>query len=441
MHQFATLDKEEATRVDSPRKILHIDMNAFYASCHAATEPALYQGRPIAVAGSPETRHGIVVTASYEARNQGVKTTMTVPQAQRVCPRLIFIAPDFTLYRSCARKVFDIVERFTPLVEIVSIDECYADVTGSGQFGSSMDIAITIQKTLRDELALPCSIGVADSKFFAKMGSNFKKPMGITGIDLGNFKTVLWPMRVTDMHGVGDKTAERLHRMGIDSIAQLATAKDEALHYAFGQRGLELKAYANGRDTRPVTNVRAPAKSIGHSITLPRDASTLESLQRVLLNLADQVGRRVRKQGVKGRILTLAIRSATLETVTRRKALKEPTDLTEDLYEQALFLLQSNWQVGKPVRLLGVTLSEFVRTSDDVSIQVQTNLFDDGHVEADLEKHARLRRLTEVTDALRNRFGEDSVIRGRMLQPDDSNALRNHKSRGTSLQTDQLYEE
>lgn len=422
------------------RHILHIDMNAFYASCHAASQPHLYANKPTAVAGNPETRHGIIVTASYEARARGVKTTMPVHQALRICPDLICITPDFELYRTFARNVFDIVRRFTPLVEVVSIDECFADVTGSGQFGLPFEIAERIQKTLRDELHLPCSIGVADTKFFAKMGSNLKKPMGITEVTRENFQQVIWPLPIGDMHGVGERTALRLERMRIHTIGQLASADNRILHNAFGVRGLELKAYANGDDDRPVVSERPKPKSIGHSVTLPQDATTMEAMHRVLLNLADQVGRRVRKQNVTGRVVTLTMRFSNMETVTRRTTLSHSTNLTEHIFRQAFFLLQSNWNGYKPIRLLGISLSDF-EDDDDAVRSRQVSLFDEDDVEADLEKEQRLQKLTEVTDAIRNRYGENSIVRGRMLQSDKSNALRDHKARGTSLQKDQLFEE
>ncbi|MFB5189607.1 DNA polymerase IV [Alicyclobacillus fastidiosus] len=425
----------------SPRQILHVDMNAFYASCHAAQEPDKYANRPTAVAGSPETRHGIVVTASYEARRRGVKTTMTVQEAKRLCPDVVFILPDFALYRAYARRVFDAIRRFTPLVEIVSIDECYADVTGSRQFGDGLTIAKTIQDTIRDELHLPCSIGVADCKFFAKMGSNLKKPMGITVVNQTNFQRLLWPMAVEEIHGVGDKTAAKLHNVGIHTMEQLARASDRLLVHLFGTRGLELKQFVNGHDDRPVSSDRAPAKSIGHSITLPNDVADVESMKRVLLNLADQVGRRMRKHEVVGRVLTLTIRYDNRETVTRRKLLPYQTDLTEHIYQHAQSLLQSNWAEDRLLRLIGITMSDFQRKGELSQVGLQTDLFHALEQQAEFEHDARLEKLTQVTDALRNRFGEDILIKGRMLQPDDSNALRDHRTRGTSLQKDRLFEE
>ncbi|GEO27445.1 DNA polymerase IV 1 [Alicyclobacillus acidoterrestris] len=425
----------------STRQILHVDMNAFYASCHAAEEPNKYANRPVAVAGSPETRHGIVVTASYEARRRGVKTTMTVQEALRVCNDLIFIPPDFALYRKYARRVFDIVRRFTPLVEIVSIDECYADVTGSRQFGDGLTIAKTIQDTIRDELQLPCSIGVANSKFFAKMGSNLKKPMGISHISSSNFQTILWPMSVEEIHGVGDKTAAKLQSIGIRTIGQFALASDSLIMHLLGVRGLELKRFVNGEDDRPVSPNPAPAKSIGHSITLPNDVTDMETLRRVLLNLSDQIGRRMRKHQVIGRVLTLTIRYENRETVTRRKLLDYRTDLTEHIYQHAQTLLQSNWQVKRPIRLIGISMSDFSEKDNSSEVALQTDLFQLTKQQAEFEHDAKLEKLTRVTDALRNRFGENILVKGRMLQPDNSNVLRDHRSRGTSLQKDRLFEE
>lgn len=426
--------------MDGERQILHIDMNAFYASCHIAQTPS-YAGKPIAVAGSPELRHGIIVTANYEARAFGVKTTMTVHEALRLCPLLKFIKPEFTLYRSYARKVFDIVRRFTPLVEVVSIDECYADVTGSKQFGKSIEIAQCIQQTIRDELQLPCSIGVAKNKFFAKMASNLQKPMGITEIDGQNVRTKLWPLPVEEVHGVGDKTASKLRALRIQTMGDIANASDERLIRALGVRGRNLKAYANGDDLRLVSVDKAPPKSVGHSITLPLDERDIDSISRVLLNLSDQVGRRLRKRGLVGRTLTVTIRYANRETIQRRTVLTQSTNLSERIYDSARELVLRHWQQKRAIRLLGVTLSDFLSYETSNASSVQIGLFDAEEAQKNYVQTERLERLTKVTDGLRDKFGEDIVIRGTMLKASDSNALRDHKSRGTSLQTDQLYDE
>lgn len=421
-------------------QILHIDMNAFYASCHVA-EDASYVGKAIAVAGSQELRHGIIVTASYEARAFGVKTAMTVYEARKLCPKLTLIQPDFTVYRSYAKKVFDIVRRFTPLVEIVSIDECYADVTGSRQFGDSLEIASRIQNTIRDELKLPCSIGVSFCKFFAKMASNLKKPMGITQIDEENVEQRLWPLPVEDIHGVGKKTAEKLKSLGIHTMAGVACADDQQLRSALGSRGHELREYVLGHDDRPVSPEQNVPKSIGHSVTLPADAKTCEPLARILLNLSDQVGRRLRKHHLVGRSLTLTIRFSNLETIQRRMTLGKRTDLTESIYEGALELLTRHWKAYRPIRLIGVTIGDLSTFEEDAKAGIQLDLFGAKQQEQAYTQLERLRRLTKTTDSLRDKFGENIVVRATMLQSDKSNALRDHRSRGTSLQKDQLYEE
>jgi DNA polymerase-4 len=425
------------------RDILHIDMNAFYCSCHAAESPGRYRGKPTAVAGSPETRHGVVVTASYEARRMGVRATMTVPEALRVCPSLILIEPDFTLYRRYSREVFRRVREYTPLVEVFSIDECFADVGGSRQFGSVTDIAHQIQKRLLRELGLPCSIGIGSNKFLAKMASDLKKPLGISELRLEHVEERLWPLPIGQMFGVGMRTAERLQKVGIRTIGHLARSNPNLLWRLLGKRGLELWRLANGHDDSPVSPERAPAKSIGHSITLPRDVAEFEEIRTVLLNLADQVGRRLRRHKACGRTVQITIRYADRHTITRAKTLPTPTDLTEDIYLAALALAREHVQPGRKVRLLGVSVHHLVDGHEGDEPSRQLRLFPE---EDALElpgalptpHRDRWRRLDTVTDQLRDKYGEDIIIRGRMLSPHDSNQIRDRRRRGTSLQKDTL---
>ncbi|MDQ0191495.1 DNA polymerase IV [Alicyclobacillus cycloheptanicus] len=441
------------------RSILHIDMNAFYCSCHAAEEPELYKNRPTAVAGSPQTRHGVVVTASYEARQRGVRATMTVQEALRVCPDLIVIHPDFDLYRKYAKRVFALVRCYTPQVEIVSIDECFADVTGSRQFGTAQEIAQTLQQRILEELGLPCSIGIAPNLFLAKMASDFRKPMGLTVITLDDVPALLWPLPVQSMFGAGAKTAQRLERLGIRTIGDLARARPEPLLRSLGKRGLELRAWANGLDDRPVQAEPDAQKSIGHSITLSKDADQPNELAMVLMNLSDQVGRRVRRHGLAGRTVQLTIRYANRETIIRSRTLPVPTQLTEEIYREALALMTEHRRTDRKVRLLGVTLqnlqsaeadgvSSVAGNEDAPGTQVLLPLFADVAVPAaDPEprltddRRDRLRKLTEVTDRLRDRYGEDIVVRGRMLQPHESSQIRNRRVRGTSLQKDSFHKD
>ncbi|WDL95591.1 DNA polymerase IV [Alicyclobacillus sp. ALC3] len=536
------------------RSILHIDMNAFYCACHAAADPDRYQGLPTAVAGSPETRHGVVVTASYEARRRGVRATMTVAEALRACADLTLIAPDFDLYRDFSRRVFAVVRNYTPQVEVFSIDECWADVTGSRQFGTAVEIARQIQTRIQSELGLPCSIGVAPNKFLAKMASDLKKPMGLTEIALESVPHLLWPLSVESMFGVGGKTAERLRRLGVSTIGDLAGAREELLQRYLGRRGPELRRLANGLDDTPVVSVPEPIKSVGHSVTLAADTDAEEELATVLLNLADQVGRRVRRHKMVGRTVQLTIRYGNRETVTRSRTLPLATDLTEEIYREARGLLTLHKRRGAKVRLLGVALQNLTPTgalagqngpvatsasaggtigsggrpggaqgpSDTLgpggtrgsggtrepggaigsggtigpggrpggaikwaesgatadtapSLQLELPLFEaelrpsktdqDSRVakgpgagrNAGLgagraagrgpsvyaaptqnSDRDRLARLTKVTDELRDKFGENALVRGRMLKSHPSAQIRDRKVRGTSLQKDTL---
>lgn len=429
------------------RAVLHIDMNAFYCACHAAHEPAKYKGRATAVAGSPETRHGILVTASYEARRLGIRATMTVHEALRIKPNLILIQPDFTLYRSFSRQVFEIVRSFTPQVEVFSIDECWADVTGSGQFGTPMEIARKLQERILNELGLPCSIGVSENKFLAKMASDMKKPLGLTELLRDDLQNKLWPLPLRQMFGVGDKSAMRLENLHIRTIGELAAADVGMLTRYFGRRGTDWSALANGIDHSPVSAEPEPTKSVGHSITTGRDLNDFESLCTVLLNLSDQVGRRVRRHALQGKTVQITIRYANRETITRAKTLEDPTNLTEVIYKTSVELLRTHWRQGDKVRLLGVTISQLQEpgreTTKDMS-GVQMSLFGDEVLPRvdnsptkgmDLQK---LKRLSNVTDALRDKYGEDIVIRGRMMTDPESGQIRNRRTRGTSLQKDNI---
>ncbi len=416
------------------REILHIDMNAFYCACHAAKDPNRYKGVPTAVAGNPETRHGVIVTASYEARARGVKATMLVMQAQRLCPELIIIALDFDLYRAYSRRVMQLVMQYTPQVEVASIDECFADVTFSTAFGDAVTIAKLLQARILTEIGLPASIGVANNKFLAKMASDMKKPLGITTIYTKDVPTMLWPMNISDMFGVGTKSSERLKRLGMSTIGDLAHADAQKLFRVFGRHALDLIAHANGYDDAPVRHERAQAKSVGHSVTLAKDEQEQSPLLVVLMNLCDQVGRRLRKKNLLGKTVTLTLRYADRKTVTRAFTMPGPSDITEDFYACARQLIKTHW-TGQPIRLLGVSVSNLLAHEQQLSNATQLSLFDEEiHVEPqdDMRRH-----LTQVIDQLRDRFGEDAVLKGRMLMPSTSATLRNHRVRGTSLQKDE----
>jgi DNA polymerase-4 len=416
---------------DSKRRIiLHIDMNAFYCSVHAAEEPDVYKGKPTAVAGSVELRKGIVVTSSYEARARGVRTGITVHQALNICPELILISPDFDLYRKYSRGFLRIAGNYTPLIEAVSIDECFLDITGSSQFGTPIEIAETIARRVREELSLPCSIGVAPNKLLAKMASDMRKPDAITILRRREVPRLLWNKPCQTLYGIGSRTADKLLRLNIRTIGELAVADERVLTERFGVYGAWMKQAANGLDDSPVEPLQEASKSIGHTTTLPADLTGREQYRRVLLNLADQTTRRLRNQRLVSSTVQVTIRDPDMRTITRASGLGIPTDTMEDVYQVACRLMETHWKEGAPIRLLGITLQNLASKEDT---PLQMDLFS-------YEEKPRRDRLVSAMDSLRNKYGEDAVLTAGMLGDDPSTLIRNKKIRGTSLQKDFLRE-
>ncbi|AEE90771.1 DNA polymerase IV [Tepidanaerobacter acetatoxydans Re1] len=386
--------------------ILHVDMNAFYASCHQAKDPSL-KGKPVMVAGDPKKRNGIILTASYEARRYGVKTAMPKWQAEKLCPQAVFIKPDYDLYLRTSQKVMSILGRFSPQIEIFSIDEAWLDVTGCERlFGDSVAIARKIQAAIAKELDLLCSIGVSCNKLLAKMASDMKKPNAITVLTTEDVPKLLWPLPVNELFGVGRRMAEKLKRMNIKTIGDLAEAPQEFLEKAFGLNGSYLHLWANGIDDSAVNpHSMDDAKSMGHSITLPKDITSFDDAEIVLLFLSEQVGRRVRRENYMGRTVTVTLRYASFDTITRSVTIFY-TNSTEDIYNASRKLLYSNWDGKTPLRLLGVSLSNLVKEFDQVS------LFDN---------EDKKRKLNRVMDEIKDRFGDDAIFRAKLLDDKELN--------------------
>ncbi|MEC0128052.1 DNA polymerase IV [Paenibacillus pabuli] len=410
------------------RVILHVDMNAFYCSVHEAEEPELYRGKATAVAGSSEVRKGVIVTCSYTARSRGISTGMVVHQALKKCPDLIVIRPDFHLYRTYSREFMKIAYSYTPLLEATSIDECYLDITGSRQFGTPLEIAESIQTRIRDELGLPCSIGIAPNKLLAKMASDLKKPNGISILRMRDVPEILWHRPCNEMFGIGKKTAEKLKKLGIETIGQLAKSDERMLTDVFGINGTWLKNSANGINHSPVQAEREANKSIGHTTTLPADISELHDVHRVLLNISDQVARRLRKHEMLAQGIQITIRTPDMKTITRSRLMEVPTEDASIIYREACALFAKHWGGGKPVRMLGVTLQTLIPREESA---VQLDLFE-------YEQKPKKENLIRIMDQLRDKFGENAVVTAGMLGDDPSVLLRNHKVRGTSLQKDNL---
>ncbi|WP_373692539.1 DNA polymerase IV [Cohnella silvisoli] len=412
------------------RIILHIDMNAFYCSVHAAEEPDLYKGKPTAVAGSVELRKGIVVTSSYEARAMGVRTGVTVRQALSVCPDLVIISPNFDLYRKYSRGFMRIAGNYTPLVEAVSIDECYLDITGSSQFGTPIEIAEAIARRVKEELSLPCSIGIAPNKLLAKMASDMRKPNAITILRRREVPTLLWGKPCQALYGIGSRTADKLLRLNIRTIGELAAADESTLTERFGVYGVWMKLAANGIDNAPVEPLHEAPKSIGHTTTLPADLTDREQYRRVLLNLADQTTRRLRHERMVSSTVQITIRDPDMRTITRSFTIATPTDTVEEVYKVACKLMDAHWKEGNPVRLLGITLQSLAYKKDT---PLQLDLFS-------YEANPKKERLVTAMDTLRDKYGEDAILTAGMLGDDPSTLIRNKKIRGTSLQKDFLRE-
>jgi DNA polymerase-4 len=329
-------------------------MNSFYASVEIAYDPSL-KGKPLAIAGNAKDRKGIVVTSSYEARKFGVNAPMPLWEAKKLCPSLIVKEPNFERYRSSSKEMFRLLREYTDLVEPVSIDEGYLDLTNTRYHDTALATAKEIQRRLLDELLLPSSIGIAPNKFLAKTASNMQKPLGITVLRKRELPELLWPMPIQDMHGVGEKTAEKLRKLEIATIGDLAQVEDMVIKQALGINGIRLKNRALGIDTREVNpDSINEFKSVGNSSTLPHDSSDKNDINNLLDKLAGSVSRRLKRKRVVAGKLQIMIRYADWKTVTRHKRLSNPTDNGAELLQEAASLFYKHW-TGEPIRLAGIT--------------------------------------------------------------------------------------
>ncbi|MFB5195569.1 DNA polymerase IV [Neobacillus sp. KR4-4] len=380
------------------RVILHVDMNSFYASVEMAYDPNL-KGKPLAIAGNVEERRGIIVTCNYEARKFGVKTTMALWEARKLCPQLIVVKPNFERYRAVSIAMFEILRHYTEIVEPVSIDEGYLDITESFEKGSPIEIAESIQKRILEQLDIPCSIGIAPNKFLAKTASDMKKPMGITILRKRDIPIVLWPLNTNEMHGVGKKTAEKLQTIGIHTIGELAKGNEIQLKKLLGINGIRLKERANGIDHRPVDPESIEEfKSIGNSTTLPRDVSNQQELLRVLTSLAETVSVRLKRKKVLAGTLGITIRYKDRRTITRSKKLPNPINHKDEISSFAQQIFLKAWN-GDAVRLLGITGTDLVEHTRAFK---QLDLFS-------YEKDAKKEPLLNTLSSLREKYGKKII--------------------------------
>lgn len=390
------------------RIILHSDCNCFYASVECALNPAL-KGKPVAVSGNPEKRHGIILAKSEEAKKFGVKTGEAIWQAKKKCPQLITLPPNFSKYVEYSKSVKEIYYKYTDMVESFGLDEAWLDVTGSTRlFGNGYKIAQKIRSRIKKELDITVSIGVSYNKIFAKLGSDYKKPDAVTLINKSNYKHMVWGLPAEDLLYVGSATKKKLNSLGIFTIGQIANTPVDILKKNLGKWGQMLHSFANGNDTSTVAlyGETSPVKSIGNSTTSPRDLKDITDVKIIMGVLADSVARRMREQGLSCMLVSITVRDNSLCSFTRQKKLLSYTDITSEILSTALALFKESYSWKKPIRSLGLSVSEL--TCKDSGTQL--SLFEDN------KKRLRQESLDKTTDTLKNRFGNFIINPAVMLK-------------------------
>jgi DNA polymerase IV len=393
------------------RTILHLDMDAFFAAVEQRDHPEL-RGRPVIIGGDSDSR-GVVSTCSYEARKFGVHSAMPTAQAKRLCPNGIYIHPDHAKYSAVSRQMFAILARYTPLIEGLSVDEAFLDVTGSQKlFGDGVTIAQRLKDEIRAELNLTASVGVSYNKFLAKLASDLEKPNGLVVITPADLDSRVHPLPITRLWGVGQKSGEQLMRLGLRTIGDVARMDVSRMRRYLGSLADHLYLLAQGLDERPVEPHRE-AKSIGQETTFAQDVRDVAFLEATLLAQVETIARRMRRKGVESRTVTLKLRYAPFRTITRSHTLPNPTALEKSLYQTAkLLLAKCGLTRDDAIRLIGVSVGPFSTAGETQ----QLSLFDD--VQSDIKQQD----LSKVVDHLKDKFGENVLTRARLVRrdkPDD----------------------
>lgn len=386
------------------RTILHLDLDAFFCAVEEKEQPDLF-GKAFAVGGRPNER-GVVASCSYAARRQGVRSAMPMSRALKLCPELIIVPPRHRLYAEVSRRVMALLHDLTPLVEQISIDEAFLDLSDLSTDGEAL--ARSLQSRINDQLGLPCSLGVATNKLVAKIANDVGKgqaqtgapPNAITIVPTGREADFLAPLPAQALWGVGPKTAERLASMGIHTIGDIAARSEAELTHLFGKNGADLARRARGIDDRPIVTEHE-TKSISKEVTFARDVAGGDELRRTLRELAEGVGRQLRQEGLSGGTVKLKLRWPDFTTITRQTTLTRPTDLDSEIVAAATKLFEHAWDGRTPVRLVGVGVSGLG------SGYRQLGLWDAAQEET--------QRLQETLDELRRRFGDDAISRARDL--------------------------
>jgi len=398
------------------RVILHSDLNSFYASVECLYNPDI-RDKPVAVGGSVELRHGIILTANAIAKKRyGIKVGEAVWQAKQKCPNLVVVPPNYSLYIRFSKEAKEIYRTYTDLIESFGIDEAWLDVTESTKlFGTGEKIANEIRYRIKEELGITASIGVSYNKIFAKLGSDIKKPDATTVITSDNFREIVWPLPVNELLYVGKSTLKKLVNVGILTIGDLANCSLSFLKKLLGKWGEYLWIFANGYDSAPVVKLdhTGVIKGIGNSMTTHRDLENNEDVKIMLYVLAESVAERLRRHNFKGRTVQVHIRNSALESIDRQGKLGSNSFLSGEIAEKAYSIFLQNWTWEKPIRSIGVRVSDLV-TADTYT---QLSLFDEE------SKRLKLEQLESSIDDIRRRFGHYSVQRAVLLT--DSKLNRN----------------
>jgi Nucleotidyltransferase/DNA polymerase involved in DNA repair len=393
------------------RVIFHIDCNGFYASVECLDNPGL-RSVPMAVAGDPESRGGIILAKNELAKAYGLQTAETIWQAKRKCPNLVLVPPRHDRYHEVSRRVKTLFEEYTDQVESFGLDEAWLDVTRSLDYFylTAEEMAHQIRRRVKSEIGITVSIGVSFNKVFAKLGSDMKKPDAVTVISNENFKERIWPLKATELLYIGKATAEGLDRHHIRTIGDIANRDRADMVRILGKSGEMLWLFANGMEDAPVLRAGEsdPIKSVGNGMTFRRDLKNENEIRTGIIALADEVATRLRRQGLKCKTVQVMIKNPMLKSISRQSVLKNPTYLQKEIVDAAMALIKNNWPMDAPIRALTVTGMNLVSLDE---AQEQISLFDIGPQGAP-QKRERFEKVESAMYAIREKHGTHSVAMG-----------------------------
>ena len=398
--------------------IFHIDVNSAFLSWTAVEQ--LKQGAevdlrtiPSIIGGNQESRHGIVLAKSMPAKKYGIVTGEPVVNAFRKCPELVMASPNHKMYGEYSRKLMEFLSGYTPDIEQVSVDECYMDFTGiAHRYASPVAAAFEIKDAVCQKFGFTVNIGISVNRLLAKMASDFEKPNKVHTLFPEEVPVKMWPLPVSKLYMAGHSSVEVLHKLEIRTIGELANTAPELLELHLKSHGRTLWEFANGIDSAKVIRERVESKGIGNSTTLPKDVTTEKEAKRVLLSLAETVGRRVRKEGVKAKMVSVEIKYHTFRSVSHQKQLSRATNTDQVLYETACELFRELWS-GEPIRLLGIRTSKLV----DETEPEQMSIFDlQSAAEKKPSEDEKHQRLNQALDQIRKKYGEHAVMRGSLKE-------------------------